>query len=138
MLNFKSEYKTRFHINHECVDFDDESPFNRKFRKEEPKMAKTGYVGNRSTATVGNILYWSRGYSTAAGVCAECRAVRGEYRKPNCHCSREHHPVFCQHSRSDSPSNRERRSEPSERCRSVRELDRAIRVKQQLKAITTS
>ena len=31
-------------------------------------MAKTGYIGNNSSsATVGNILYWSRrGYSTAA------------------------------------------------------------------------
>ena len=30
-------------------------------------MAKTGYIGNSSSATVGNILYWSRrGYSTAA------------------------------------------------------------------------
>ena len=29
-------------------------------------MAKTGYIGNSSSPTVGNILYWSRGYSTAA------------------------------------------------------------------------
>jgi hypothetical protein len=43
--NFKFEYKTIFHINHECGKCHNESPFNRKFRKQEPKMAKTGYIG---------------------------------------------------------------------------------------------
>jgi hypothetical protein len=58
------------------VDFDDESPFNRKFRRKELKMAKTGYILATAaavhTATVSNILYWNRGYSTAAAGVWRC------------------------------------------------------------------
>src|SRR5919108_3241741 len=45
-------------------------------------MAKAGYIGNSSSATVGNILCWSRGYPTAAaGVWGcQCHAVN----KPGC------------------------------------------------------
>jgi len=53
-------------------------------------MANTGYIGNSNTATVGNILYWSRGYSTAAaGVCAirECHAVNGPDSNPSQRCN---------------------------------------------------
>jgi hypothetical protein len=46
-------------------------------------MAKTGYIGKSSSATVCNIVYWSRrGYSTAAaGVWGcQCHAIN----KPVC------------------------------------------------------
>jgi hypothetical protein len=104
-------------------------------------MANTGYIGNSNTATVGNILYWNRGYSTAAaGVCAECRSDIDTVRKPKCHCRREHHPGRSADIQSGSPSNRERQPAGSAGSNSVRELDRALRlgVKQQPRAIITT
>ncbi len=72
------------------MNFDNESQFNRKFRKEEPKMAKTGYIGNSSTAIVCNILCWNRGYSTAAaGVWGcQCHAVNKPVCIPEWNCNR--------------------------------------------------